>query len=112
MIAVGSDTRGGRGYPGSVPAEPPGDPRLLLLTRSGCHLCDAARSVVADVATRTGTAWREVDVDQDPALRRAWSEQVPVVLVDGARHAYWTVDGARLESALGSGGGWRSRWRR
>ncbi len=86
--------------------------RITLVTRQACHLCDDARQVVAAVARRTGAGWTEVDVDDDPELLRTYSEQVPVVLVDGARHAYWRVDAAQLEAALAGGPRHRSRWLR
>ncbi len=86
--------------------------RLTLVTRRDCHLCDEARLVVSAVAARTSTEWSEVDVDSDPELLREYSEQVPVVLVDGSRHAYWRVDEHDLEAALASGPGRRSRWLR
>jgi hypothetical protein len=39
-------------------------------------------------------------VDDDPDLLRQYSEQVPVVLVDGAQHDFWRVDEQRLRHAL------------
>jgi hypothetical protein len=86
------------------------DPRITLVTRRDCHLCDEARLVVAAVAGRTSTRWSEVDVDTDPDLLREYSDQVPVVLVDGRRHSYWHVSPAELEAALASGPGRSSRW--
>lgn len=84
--------------------------RLTLVTRRDCHLCEEARPVVAAVAARTSTEWVEIDVDSDPDLLREYSDQVPVVLVDGKRHSYWRVDSVELEAALASGSGRRSRW--
>jgi glutaredoxin len=78
--------------------------RITLVGRAGCHLCDAAREVVARVADDTGAGWAEVDVDTaadlDDAVRARWSEQVPVVLVDGEQHDFWRVDEQRLRDAL------------
>jgi len=79
------------------------DPRVVLYSRAGCHLCDDARAVVADVAGRAGTDWHEVDVDGDPALAAALGELVPVVEVDGVRQGYWRIDPQRLRRALASG---------
>lgn len=76
--------------------------------RAGCHLCDEARDVVQRVADGTGTAWTEVDVDADPELLRLYSDQVPVVLVDGRQHDFWRVDEQRLRAALAP----RRRWGR
>lgn len=75
-------------------------PRITLLGREGCHLCEVAREVVRRVADDTGAGWVEIDVDADPLLQRRWSEQVPVTLVDGEQHDYWRVDEARLRAAL------------
>jgi len=94
----------------TAPAPPPGDPRLVLLGRPGCHLCDDARRVVAAVADETGTAWVERSVDDDPDLRARYGELVPVVLVDGAQHAFYRVDAARLRTALAGPRGLRHRW--
>jgi glutaredoxin len=75
-------------------------PRLVtLVTRAGCHLCAEAEPLVRREAERAGVAYEVRDVDADPALA-GWSDKVPVVLLDGAAHAYWTVDGRALRSAL------------
>jgi glutaredoxin len=78
-----------------------GAPRLRLLGRPGCHLCDDARTIVAAVAAEAGVAWDEVDVDSDGDLADEYGDRVPVVLLDGQEHAYWRVDAERLRAALG-----------
>jgi hypothetical protein len=40
------------------------------------------------------------DVDADPDDLAAWSDKVPVVLLDGVEHTYWTVDEHLLRKAL------------
>jgi glutaredoxin len=81
------------------------DPRITLLGRPGCHLCDEARAVVERVAAEAGVTWQERSVDADPDLRNRYGDLVPVVLVDGEQHAYWRVDAGRLARALEPGGG-------
>jgi Glutaredoxin-like domain (DUF836) len=80
----------------------PSDPRVRVLTRAGCHLCDDAITVVRDVCAATETTFDTLDIDaaDDPALLAAYSDQVPVVLVDGDVHDFWRVDAGRLEKAL------------
>lgn len=86
------------------------EPRITLIGRAGCHLCDDAREVVRDVAGALGVGWVETSVDDDPELLRRYAEEVPVVLVDGRRHAYWHVDRGRLVDALArSSGGAETR---
>lgn len=82
------------------------------MTRDGCHLCERARAVVARVAQEHGVGWSEQDVDADEALRAAYGDEVPVVLVDGARHSHFVVDGAALAQALRPGRTGALRWLR
>ena len=77
------------------------EPRVLVLTRSGCHLCEQAIEVVAQVCAESGTGWTTRDIDTDPELRRRYTDEVPVTFVDGAQHDFWRVDPARLRAALG-----------
>ncbi|MEO5610050.1 MAG: glutaredoxin family protein [Ornithinibacter sp.] len=79
-----------------------GHARITLVTRPGCHLCDVARVTVSAVAEEVGVGWTEVSIDDDAVLRERYAEQIPVTLVDGARHDYWRVDAARLRAALGA----------
>ena len=81
---------------------PPDDsePRVLVLTRPGCHLCDEAIAVVEAVVAETGDSYEERNVDRDPELLRRYSEQVPVIFVDGRQHDFWRVDPGRLRAAL------------
>jgi len=79
---------------------PPSAPRVVLLGRPGCHLCDEARAVVKHVAGELGVAWQEQSVDDDPELLRRYAEQIPVTFVDGKRHDFWRVDETRLRAAL------------
>jgi len=76
--------------------------RVELLTRSGCHLCDAAKATVAEVAARFGVEWREVRIDGDQELVARHAEEVPVLLVDGVPRDFWVIDAGRLERLLGS----------
>jgi hypothetical protein len=77
-------------------------PRVTLIGRSGCHLCDEARAVIERVTADLGVTWDERSIDEDPELRTKYAEQIPVTLVDGRRHDFWRVDEARLRSALAS----------
>ena len=75
--------------------------RVTLVTRTGCHLCETAREVVARVCDDLGETWEELDMDADPALAARSADEIPVTLVDGHQHDFWRVDEARLRRALG-----------
>ncbi|WP_432541686.1 glutaredoxin family protein [Kineococcus sp. SYSU DK002] len=83
--------------------------RVVLVSRVGCHLCDAGREVVREVAAAAGVGWAEVDVDADPDLLRRFSDKVPVVLVDGAERDFGRLDAERLRAALAGRRWWRRR---
>ena len=79
----------------------PSAPRITLIGKPGCHLCDDAREVIARVAAELGVGWVELSVLEDPQLMAEYAEQIPVILVDGRQHDYWRVDERRLRAALG-----------
>ncbi|MCU1616920.1 MAG: glutaredoxin 2 [Frankiales bacterium] len=79
------------------------EPRLQLLTREGCHLCATAEETLASLAAEAGLDPVTVDVDADPELRAEYGDRVPVVLLDGREHSYFTVDVPRLRRDLGLG---------
>ncbi|HEU5045620.1 MAG TPA: glutaredoxin family protein [Nocardioidaceae bacterium] len=76
------------------------DARVLLYSRPGCHLCDAARQVVQTVCAELGEQLTEVDITTSAELQREYGELIPVTLVDGRRHDFWRVDPDRLRAAL------------
>lgn len=76
------------------------EPRITLLTRPGCHLCEYAREALDRVTAASGVGWVEVSIEDDPELEREYGERIPVVLLDGAEHDYFRVDEARLLSDL------------
>jgi thiol-disulfide isomerase/thioredoxin len=77
--------------------------RLQLLTRVGCHLCETAAEELEPVAAEAGLRVESVDVDADPELRAEFGDRVPVVLLDGREHSYFSVDVPRLRRDLGLG---------
>jgi glutaredoxin len=74
--------------------------RVLVYTRSGCHLCEVAEADVARVCTALGCGFTSVDVDTDPELRAEYGDRVPVIVVDGREHGFFRVEEGRLRAAL------------
>lgn len=79
------------------------DARVVVYSREGCHLCELAEQVVAQVVAETGDDWARVDIDAEPELKQAFTDQVPVTFVDGRQHDFWRVDPVRLQAALARG---------
>ena len=76
-------------------------PDLVLYTRAGCHLCVVAGETLQRIAGEAGLVAEERDVDADPELQAEYGDRVPVVLLDGREHSYFTVDVDRLRRDLG-----------
>ena len=74
--------------------------RVQVYSRDGCHLCDTAIALVDAVCAESGQAYRVIDIDGQPELRSQFSDQVPVVLVDGEVIAFWRIDPQALRNAL------------
>ncbi|WP_203568976.1 glutaredoxin family protein [Aestuariimicrobium ganziense] len=84
--------------------------RVVLVTRSGCHLCEQAADTIAQSVAAGSVGADQVstlDVDADDDLRRRYTDHVPVVFVDGRLFAYWVLEPGRFEHAL-AGGDWAS----
>jgi hypothetical protein len=84
--------------PGTELGEAP--PRVVLFSKPGCHLCDDARAIVEAVCGELGESYDEIDITTSEELMAAYGEEIPVTLVDGARHDFWRVDPVRLRAAL------------
>ena len=76
------------------------DARVVLYTRNGCHLCDVAYAVIEQVCAEEGEDFVAVDIDAEPVLRERFTDDVPVVSVDGALVARWRVSPETLRAAL------------
>lgn len=75
-------------------------PRVRLVGKPSCHLCDEARAVVSSVCAELAVAWDERSILDDPSLADQYWELIPVTLVDGQVLSTWTVDAAALRAAL------------
>jgi glutaredoxin len=76
--------------------------RLVTLYRAeGCHLCESAERVLADVRAEVPFELREVDITGDPDLEDAYRERIPVVEIDGEEAFTYFVhpDGLRRRLA-------------
>jgi glutaredoxin len=57
--------------------------QVTLYTRPGCHLCEAALTVVDRVRADLGFDLEEVDIESDEALLRRFLVRIPVLAIDG-----------------------------
>ncbi|MEV1114080.1 glutaredoxin family protein [Actinosynnema sp. NPDC049800] len=73
---------------------------VTLMSRVDCHACDQAKADLERICGELGVPWDVRDVDADRELRAEYGDRVPVILVDGEEHGYWSVEEDRLRAAL------------
>jgi glutaredoxin len=78
-----------------------------MVSRSGCHLCDQAEDALARVIGRFNAEYPDIgyqveriDVDSDSELLAKYSDEVPVLLLNGRQLAFWRIDEQRVFSAM------------
>jgi glutaredoxin len=66
--------------------------QVLVYTRKGCHLCEIVKESLLKLERRGLFSWQEVDVDADEHLRRQFTDEVPVVFIDGRKAFKYRMD--------------------
>lgn len=72
--------------------------QVLLFTRSGCHLCEEAETLLV----RHGLSPQKFDIDASPELQSKYDTCVPVVIVDGKERFRGRVNEILLKRLLKS----------
>jgi glutaredoxin len=73
---------------------------VTLYSRPGCHLCDDARAALERIRRDSPFELREIDIETDDELHRAYLERIPVICVDGAHVSDYFVDEKALTARL------------
>lgn len=77
---------------------------LTLVGKPGCHLCDDAEAVIEGVLVDFvgKVSLTKLNILEDVELFARYSEEIPVLLINGKVHNYWRIDPQRLRDALNS----------
>ena len=67
-------------------------PAVVIYSRKGCHLCEVVKESLSKLSRRGSFTWQEVDVDADADLRRQFSDEVPVVFINGRKAFKYHMD--------------------
>ncbi len=76
------------------------EPRVTLIGKPDCHLCDDARQIISTVCADLNVTWTELSILDDPELADEYWDEIPVTLIDGNVHNIYRVDEARLRAKL------------
>ncbi|MFL6246094.1 MAG: 4a-hydroxytetrahydrobiopterin dehydratase [Thermoanaerobaculia bacterium] len=74
---------------------------VTLYTRANCHLCEQAKAAIE--ASGVPVQLTEVDIDQHPELRELYTNDVPVIHVDGKEAFRHSVDPAAFAAYVSQG---------
>jgi thioredoxin reductase (NADPH) len=77
-------------------------PRLTVLSRGYCHLCDEMVEQLRGLQARLGFALEVRDVDDDPALEARFGERVPVLLAGEDELCHYRLDLPAVSAWLGN----------
>jgi len=75
-------------------------PTLTLYFREGCHLCDEMKSLLGELLDPGSYTLRQVDIDEDTALRAKYNEHVPVLKLDDTELCRHFLDLKSVQQAL------------
>jgi glutaredoxin len=73
---------------------------VTIYGRTGCHLCEDALTILDSMRAELNFQIKEILIDTDSELIRLYSEQVPVIHIDGIHHDFGRVDPKRFRSSL------------
>lgn len=65
---------------------------VVLYSRKGCHLCEIVKESLGKLSRQAAFRWREIDVNSDTELRRRFSDEVPVVFINGRKAFKYRMD--------------------
>ena len=74
--------------------------QVVIYSRVNCHLCQEAEKSVREVMVETPIELEIIYIDGDRELERLYGEEVPVTLINGAKHDYFRVDKERFSEAI------------
>jgi glutaredoxin-like protein DUF836 len=74
--------------------------RVVVYKAEGCHLCDRALEVVAEVRKDAPFELTVVDIGGDAGLEARYRELLPVVEIDGERAFAYFVSPQALRARL------------
>ena len=79
---------------------------LTLIGRQGCHLCEVAQGDLAQVIARFAAEHPEaqyainvLSIDDDPSFAK-YTDEVPVLLLNGKQIAFWRIEQERVFALL------------
>ena len=74
--------------------------QVVIYSRVNCHLCQEAENNVREVMAKIPFELEVIYIDGDQELEKLYGEEVPVTLINGAKHDYFRVEKKRFSEAI------------
>jgi glutaredoxin len=78
---------------------------VVFYTKTGCHLCEDARTLLEEVAQDIEYALTEIDIRSDMAVFERYRYRIPVILINGDTLLEGRIDALELTQAFRRSGG-------
>ena len=74
--------------------------KVIIFSRQNCHLCHEAEKIVREVLSEISFELEVININGNAELESLYGEEVPVTLINGAKHDYFRVDKKRFSEAV------------
>jgi len=74
--------------------------KVVIFSRQNCHLCHEAEKIVREVLLEISFDLEVINIDGNAELDSLYGEEVPVTMINGAKHDYFRVDKKRFSEAV------------
>jgi len=74
--------------------------KVVIFSRQNCHLCHEAEKIVREVLLEIPFDLEVINIDGNAELESLYGEEVPVTMINGAKHDYFRVDKKRFSEAV------------
>lgn len=75
--------------------------KLMLYSRPDCCLCEEMKAVIGEVARKIPIDLEEIDIDGTAELRQKFSDEVPVLYINGRKAFKYRITARELTKRLG-----------
>ena len=73
---------------------------VQIYSRPNCHLCEEAKAVIEQAQTEVAFTLEEINIDDDPELRARYTNDVPVIFINGRKAFKHRVEARRFLKRL------------
>jgi glutaredoxin len=74
--------------------------KVVIFSRQNCHLCHEAEKIIREVLLEISFDLEVINIDGNAELESLYGEEVPVTMINGAKHDYFRVDKKRFSEAV------------